>query len=841
MADFKLPSNVHPVNYNLFFEIDLKNFSFVGKETINLEIKKSAKEIILNSADLTIKNAELNYKGNNLKAKIKLENEKELLVLKFPGTIRGRTKLTIEFTGKLNDNLLGFYRSKYKINNKEKYLATTQFEAPYARRAFPCFDEPEYKATFDVTLKIDKNLKAISNTPVKEQKTEGDRKTIKFHTSPKMSTYLLYLGVGEFEFLEDKLGKTLIRIATVPGKGNQAKLALDFAKKFLSYFQEYSQVPYPLPKLDLIALPDFIVGAMENWGAITFRELYLLFDPKTTSTAVKKRMAMIIAHEIWHQWSGDLVTMRWWNDLWLNESFATFMAYKAVDHYFPEWDMWEDFIDDETGRALSDDSIKATHPIEVDVENPHQIEELFDAISYSKGGSILRMIESYLGKEIFQKGISDYLSKFKYNSAISSDLWNSLAKVSNRPIRQITEKWVSLVGYPFVLVNMKDQNLTIEQKRFVFNHKDDTVWPIPLVIKTDDKILVDLLDKQRKTLTLEKIPDWFKINYDQTGFYRVNYPDGNLLKLKFQVSNKSLNSLDRWGIQNDLFELSRNGTITLDKYLDFSRSYFNEDNYLVLSDIYQNMRTIQFVFSQEAFWNSIWNKFRNYHKDTFRRMLDKLGWDPQKDESQKDALLRELAIRYCGFAEDPEILEKVREKFEGYMKKKELHPDIRSPVFSIMAVNGDEKVYNNLLQLYFRTESPDEKRMLLTALGQFKDTKMLNKVLDFSLSKKVRTQDLVIVISSVAYNPYSRVVLLPWFVKNWKKLKQLEKSGQIFIRLLEAFIGSYASTEKENELKKFFVTHPVKYKMTLNRAFEKMQRNIYWLDRNKTELARYFS
>lgn len=837
----QLPTDAIPVNYNLLFDVDLKNFNFHGREAIDVQIRKPTSEIVLNSWDLEITMACFSQGGKSIKAHVKLDSEKETAVLKFGKRLKGSGKLIINFTGKLNDDLVGFYRSKYTIGKTEKYLATTQFEAPYARRAFPCFDEPAYKATFDVTLKIDKSLQAISNMPIKEEKREGNKKIVKFHRTPRMSDYLLYLGVGEFEFLQDRQGKTLVRIATVPGRKQQGKFALGLAKNFLRYFEEYSKVPYPLPKLDLIALPDFIVGAMENWGAITFRELYLLFHPKTTSTAVKKRIAMIIAHEIWHMWSGDLVTMKWWNDLWLNESFATFMAYKAVDHFFPDWKMWEDFIGDETDRAFSDDSIKSTHPIEVDVRDPQQIEELFDAISYSKGGSILRMIEGYLGEETFRAGVSSYLSKYKYSNAVSSDLWNSLAKVSNKPIKQIAERWIRQAGYPLVESNQENSNLVLQQKRFVFNYKDGTLWPVPLTIKTDDKLLVELLDKQKKSVLLGNTPDWFKINYGQTGFYRVKYQDDNLTKLKFLVSNKDLNALDRWGIQSDLFELSRNGESTLDGYLDFSRSYYNEDSYLVLGDIYQSIRAIYFVFSQEAFWDSIWHKFKNYHKDTFKRILDKLGWEPRKDETQEDSLLRELAIRYCGFAEDPEVLAVAREKFEGYLKKQELHPDIRSPVFSIMAAYGDEKIYNSLLELYSKTQIPDEKRAIMIALGQFKDSRLLGKVLDFSLTSKVRTQDLVIVISSVVSNPNSRHVLLTWFKKNWKKIAQYEKSGKLFIHLLESVIGACVNRNMKDELKKFFAVHPVKYKMTLERSFERVERNISWMENNRGILEKYFS
>lgn len=840
--DFKLPKVSYPINYDLSFDVDLENFKFSGKETIDLEVKKTTSEIILNALNLEVDHVSLSHRNRSIKAKVRFDNENERLILKFNEHVKGQVKLIIQFGGKLNDSLLGFYRSKYTSNKKEKYLATTQFEAPYARRCFPCFDEPEYKATFDVTMKIDKNLKAISNMPIKEEHRKENKKIVKFYRTPKMSTYLLYLGVDEFEFLEDKSRETVIRIVTTPGKKKQARFALELTKKFLSYFQEYSGIKYPLPKLDMIALPDFAAGAMENWGAITFREIYLLFDIKMTSTAVKKRIAMIIAHELWHMWSGDLVTMKWWNDLWLNESFATFMAYKAVDHFFPEWDMWEDFIGDETESALEDDCIKATHPIEVEVKNPNQIEEIFDAISYSKGGSILRMLEGYVGEELFRKGVSKYLSDNKYGNATSEDLWNSLAKVSNKPIKKMAESWVRKAGYPLVEAELENGNLMLQQKRFVFTHKDNTTWSIPLVIQTDDKVAVELLDKAKGEITFEKNPEWFKINHGQTGFYRVRYHADNLSKLRFQVSNKALSVLDRWGIQNDIFELSINGELGLEQYLDFTRAYYDEDNYLVLSSIYQNMRNIYFVYSQEDFWNSIWPQFKDYHKDVFRKVLDRLGWEPKKDESQKDALLRGLAIRYLTFAEDADVLQKGMEKFEGYLKRKiELHPDVKSPIFNIAAANDDEKIYRKFLELYSKTQSPEEKRVILIALGQFKNPDILKKVLDFSLTAKVRMQDIIIVFPSVASNPYSRGVLLPWFKKNWGKIKSLEKSGKLFIRILEAFISSCVSREKEKELKQFFKIHPVKYKMTLERAFEKVERNISWLERNKKILSNYFS
>ncbi len=839
--DFRLSRDIRPSNYDISFDVNLEKSTFSGKETIDLQITKPTSKIILHSVDLKIKGASLLINYKSIGGKIKVEKN-ETVTLTLPSRVKGNVKLSLDFSGELNDNLLGFYRSKYVENGKDKYLATTQFEAHYARRAFPCFDEPECKATFDVSIRVAKNLKAISNMPVKEELDDGDTKIVKFDRTPRMSTYLLYLGVGDFEFLEDKLGDVTIRFASVPGKSHQGKLAIDFAKKFLSYFQDYSDIPYPLPKLDLIALPDFIVGAMENWGAITFRELYLLFDPKMTSTTVKKRMAMIIAHELWHQWSGDLVTMKWWNDLWLNESFATFMAYKAVHHFYPEWDMWEEFIRDETDRAFDDDSLRTTHPIEVEVKNPHQIEELFDAISYSKGGSILRMIESYLGDETFRKGVSNYLSENRYNNAASEDLWNSLAKISNKPIKQVTSSWIRQSGYPIIDSRMENRSLTLRQNRFVFNHNDKTTWPIPLIIKTDNDMVIELLEKKEKKLLFDKQPKWIKLNYGQSGFYRVKYSKENLSILGDLISNNGISPIDRWGLQNDLFKISKNEELSIENYLDFIKSYGKEENYLVLGSIYSNLRNIYFVFSQESFWSRIWPNFRNHFKSPFRRILNKLGWEPKPDELQRDSLLRELCIRYLAFVEDSEVLHIGKEKFSDYLKGETgLHPDIKSPVFLMVAANGDEKIYEKLLALYSKSQSPEEKRLVLLSIGQFRDPKILRKALDFTLSPKFRVQDLPIVFSSVAYNPHSRKILFDWVKTNWKRLETYKKSGSIFLHIIESFTSAYVAKNDERELRKFFVARPLEYKMTLDRSFERMKRNIYWLNNNKSILSQYFS
>ena len=420
---------ISPSNYVLEFEPNFKNFTFAGKETIDAKISKPTNIITLDAAELKIKKCHIESKNGPFRAKTSLNPKKEQLSIKISKKVSGHIKIHIDFTGILNDRLLGFYRSQYKDNKgKTKFLATTQFEAADARRAFPCWDEPKAKATFDISIIADKGLTAISNMPVEKTKKIGKKTRYTFSRTPIMSTYLIYLGVGEFEFLSSKLGKITIRIVTTKGNKSKGKLSLEFTKKFLRYYEKYFKIKYPLPKLDLLAIPDFAAGAMENWGAITFRETILLYDSKTSSTKTKQFIAEVISHELAHQWFGNLVTMEWWNELWLNESFATYMATKIVDKFYPEWDLWDQFVETSMNSAMMLDGLKTSHPIDVKVNQPSEIREIFDNISYDKGGCVLRMLENYVGKENFQRGLQHYLKKHMYQNARGESLWKFYRK-----------------------------------------------------------------------------------------------------------------------------------------------------------------------------------------------------------------------------------------------------------------------------------------------------------------------------------------------------------------------------------------------------------------------------
>jgi len=841
---YRLPKEVRPSRYSLSFDINLDKFRYSCREVIDLEISKPVSQIILHAKDLNIKKAAVFSKNKLVPSKFALDRKTDRLVLKLQrGKINGNAKVIIELEGKIRDDLASFYRSKYKDKNgKERHWAITQFEPVYARMCIPCFDEPEFRASFKVTMKISKNLQAVSNMPEQRIRTEDGKKVVEFEETPKMPIYLLFLGVGQFDILEGNLGKTKIRILATPGKKNQCTYALDITKKALKYFEDYSGIPYPLPKLDMIAVPDFASGAMENWGAITFRELILLSDPKLTSTIIRKRIAEVIAHELWHQWSGNLVTMEWWNDLWLNESFATYMAYKALDHYFPEWKMMEDFTGDEMGVAFSLDSLNATHSIHVEVENPSQIGEIFDEISYNKGGCVLRMLESYLGAEVFRKGVSKYLSRFEYGNAEAADLWTSLSEVSNKPIKRIMEGWVRTAGYPLVESKLNGKMLSLGQKRFVFGKSDGSIWPIPLVIKTSDgKQIHDLFDTQKKVINLGSAPDWYLINHLRGGFYRASYGPENLSKLENLIFGRKLSVFDRWGIQDDLFESIVCGNETADRYLDLVKSYFNEDNYLVLSEINSCLIRFRSVYLHENFWPRIWPKYKEHFNEPYRKLLKRLGWVPKNGESHPETLLRELAIGHLIFVEDAAVIKKGKQLYEKYRRNiRSIHPNVKRSVLYVAASTGSRKTFDQMLKLYLTVESIEDKRLLLAMLARFRDPRIVTKVLEMSLTNKVKLQELPVVVGSAAGNPYARRTVFVWFKKNWRKLKKYEDDSSIFRNLLESVIASAFGRKEEAELKRFFATHPAPYKMVLRKGFEALARRNHWVEKNKEPIQEYF-
>jgi tricorn protease interacting factor F2/3 len=797
-----------PINYQLTFEPDLKKFIFDGTETITVSCKKSTNQITMHCAELKIKSC-IVKSGDTIISSIPKTNEKkEELSIRLGKKIKGTITIILEFQGILNDRLLGFYRSKYEQNGKTKYLATTQFEAADARRAFPCWDEPESKATFEISIIADNQFTAISNMPVKFKKKFKTKTLYTFQKTPLVSTYLIYLGVGEFEYLTGKAGKIQIRVVTTKGNTSKGKFSLELGKKLLTSYEKYFGIKFPLPKLDLIAVPDFAAGAMENWGAITFRETILLYDPKTSSTRTKQFIAEVISHEIAHMWFGNLVTMKWWNDLWLNESFATFMATKFVDKFYPEWDMWNQFVEDAMNVAMSLDSLKTTHPIDVKVNSTSEIREIFDAISYDKGGCVLRMLEHYVGEPNFQKGLKKYLSDFKYKNAEGQDLWNAIGKASNMPVSSMVNSWLRQPGFPLIEITQDGDNLKLKQKRYLLEHDkkfSKGLWSIPVSLGLENEISKKLFTKKSMSVKLPKNTIGFVANYGRKGFYRVKYDEGILLDLKMLVDEKRLPAIDRWAIQNDLFSLCVSGDESVRNYLDFTDAYYAEDSYLALVNVAHNLASLYFRAFDETFVEEI----RGYTINYFRKILFNLGWEPKKSDKHTDALLRAFTISVLGKMNDDDVTVEALKRYSKFLKfPNSLSPDLVEPICSIAAWNGDAKTHLQLTKLYKNAKTMEEKLRFLSAMCGFKNTKLLKKTLDYSQTSNVRSQNMQLPIMKVAANPYGDKILWAWLKKNWKNLNKKVGHGNPLFNRIVSSISSIADDSMETEIKEFFKNNP---------------------------------
>src|SRR5262245_15119788 len=533
-SSYRLPTNVTPERYEIRLTPDLKTWTFSGEEKVSIQIHEPVREIILNAAELELHSASLTLKdGRNLPAQVDLDSENEQARFVFSQAVpTGACELQIKFSGILNDKLHGFYRSTYKdADGREKPLASTQFESTDARRAFPCWDEPAFKAVYQVTLVIDEQLTAISNARVVSERPAGTgKKAVVFADTMKMSTYLVAFIVGEFQATDAVMvGAAPLRVWAVPGKKLLASFAIGIGKFSLEHFSRYYDIPYPGDKLDLIAIPDFASGAMENLGAITFRETALLVNGDKATRTELERVADVVSHENAHMWFGDLVTMKWWNGLWLNEAFATFMEMLAVDAWKPEWRRWDSFTVSRAA-ALQVDGLKSTRPIEFPVQRPEEAAGMFDILTYEKGASVLRMLEQYLGAEKFRDGIRLYLRRHEYANAETTDLWYALEDSTKQPARALMDSWIFQAGYPLVSVERKTGELILSQRIFRYlqdGDSSDRKFHVPVFLRVGRKQgtvnKTVLLTDQELRIQLPKDFDWVVANAGGHGFYRVRY------------------------------------------------------------------------------------------------------------------------------------------------------------------------------------------------------------------------------------------------------------------------------------------------------------------------------
>ncbi|TLZ78879.1 MAG: M1 family metallopeptidase [Methanobacteriota archaeon] len=859
----RLPATVEPERYTIELRPDLSRFTFRGEESVAIRVIEPVKSIVLNASELEVTQAGLQAHDGRLVPAAKIEHLKdtERLRLTFGTSVpKGAATLRLVFTGILNDELSGFYRSRYTMaNGTEGYMAATQFESTDARRAFPCWDEPAAKATFQLSLVVPDGMAAVSNTPIAEEKDLGDgTRLVRFAETPRMAPYLLAFVVGPLEAIKGRTRTgTHVGVWTLPDRTAHGRWALDESIRVLEYLNEYYGLPYPLEKLDHLALQDFAAGAMENWGAITYRERILLFDPATSSAQTRQNIVDVIAHETAHMWFGDLVTMAWWDDLWLNESFASWMGVKTVNALHPDWKMWTQFFGLDTIRGLVLDGLRSSHPIEVPVKDPAEIREIFDEISYSKGASILRMLEQFLGEASFRRGLQNYLKQHSYGNARTEDLWRALGAASGQPVRALMGTWTRQTGFPLLDVKVtrknRDARISLSQSRFVYGHilrptKEKTRWKIPVRIARaggakPTSFLMEQATASRSLGRSRRTPDrdWIKVNAGQSGFYRVNYSQDEWGRLRRAVASRELDAPDRIGLQNDAYAMTRAGYLPATTFLEFTSAYREEDDATAWRIIADSLQDFETWIADERYLD----RLDAYGRDLFRAAGAQSGWDPRTGEGHLDTLKRTTVLGRLGhYAERPVLDEASRRFARSLQDPASLHPDLRGLVYGLVAEEADEATYETLWDLERKAALQEEQVRLLVALTRPRDKQLLQETLRRSLTDAVRSQDAVIVITNVATARPSLGRDLAWsFVKkNWDELYRRYAPSGFLIRRLVEIAQAFSTPEAAKDVESFFRAREApEVHRVAQQAAEKIRVNAAWRNRNGKELARWFA
>ncbi|OMO66979.1 Peptidase M1, alanine aminopeptidase/leukotriene A4 hydrolase [Corchorus capsularis] len=855
----RLPKFAVPKRYDIHLKPDLKACKFSGSVSIELDIVADTRFIVLNAAHLSINPASVSFNHPDsskvLQAtKVGVVEADEILVLDFAETLpKGMGLLSIRFDGVLNDQMKGFYTSIYEHNGEKKNMAVTQFEPAYARQCFPCWDEPAFKAKFKITLlDVPSELVTLSNMPVMEKKENGHLKTVYFEESPLMSTYLVAVVIGLFDYIEaHTLNGIKVRVYCQVGKSNQGKFALDVAVKTLEYYKDYFDMPYPLSKLDMVAIPDFAFGAMENFGLVTYRETALLYDDQHSAAANKQRVATVVAHELAHQWFGNLVTMEWWTDLWLNEGFATWVSYLANDKLFPEWKVWTQFLDHECSEGLRLDGLAESHPIEVEVNHASEIQEIFDTISYRKGASVIRMLRDYVGGQKFQNSLASYIKRHAWSNAKTEDLWTALKEGCDEPVNKIMNSWTKQKGYPVVSVKMKNQKLEIEQSQFLYSGSHGKgQWIIPMTLCCGDY-------ESRKSFLMEKKAEihdikgffsdtdkssdparsWIKLNVDQIGFFRVKYDEALGAKLRYAIENKYLSITDRLGILDDSFALCMARQMSLASLLTFLGAYQEELEHTVLSNLIKITDKVGRVVADAK--PELMNYIKQFFIGLFLYSAEKLGWDPKQGESHLDAMSRGDVFTALAMLGHEETLIEGTRRFHAFLENRNtplLHPDIRKAAYVavMQKVNTTNRTgFESLLRVYRETDQSQEKVRVLGSLASCPDQGIILEALNFALSAEVRSQDAVF---GLAVSKEGREVAWKWFKDNWDPIWKTYGSGNLVTRFVSSVVSPFASSEKVKEVKEFF-TSRTKPSMarTLKQSIEQVEINAKWVQSIKNE------
>jgi aminopeptidase N len=802
----RLSNDVKPEHYTLKLTPDLKAATFQGEETIELTLAKPATSITLNAIEIKFGTVTVTAAGKDQSATVSLNEKDQQATFTVPETIpAGPAKVKISYDGILNGQLRGFYLSKTPKRN----YAVSQFESTDARRAFPSFDEPAMKAKYSVTLVVEKGDTAISNTNVVSDTPGpgGDKHTVTFAETPKMSTYLVAFIVGDFQCISGSSDGIPIRACATPDKVQLGKFALAGAQYFLHYYNTYFGIKYPMPKLDMIAIPDFEAGAMENFGAITYREDAMLLDEKTASEDQEKNVALDVAHEMAHQWFGDMVTMEWWNNLWLNEGFATWMEHKPVTAWKPEWNIPQDQAEELDG-TLNYDSGQTTRAIRSKADTPDEINQQFDGISYGKAGAVLAMVEHYLGEEPFRKGVHNYLAAHMYGNATAEDFWNAQTAVSKKPVDKIMDSFVAQPGVPLLdFTNPTGGKVQVTQSRFYLTRlaKDnlDQKWTVPVCFKAGEKSDCEVLNAEtQQSVTAPNSPFLFA-NAGAKGYYRTVYTSEDYKKL-VAGAEEHLTAPERIYMLGNQWALMRSGRGTVADYLDLVQAVSKDTSSGVIGDA---LRSVGTVSQRIASTPEERDQLRAWVRKTFRPLYDEVK-TPSPSDTDERKQLRATLFGALGAAKDPATIAEAKELANKYLENPQsVDPGLAQTAVSIAASNGDAAFYDKLLKLTKTATDPALSTGSLYPLALFENPELAHRTLEYATSGEVRNQDSWILFAIEMGSIDSRDAAWSYIQNNWDKVQaQLTTSsgGNVV-----GSVGGFCDAKHRDEATAFFATHKV--------------------------------
>lgn len=832
-----LAESFAPTHYDLSLDISKRTErTFNGTVVVTGTLSRTDVVISLHAKDLTIASASID--GQPAEATLAQDDELRLSIGR--DIAPGEHRLEVSFTGKVTDPMHGIYPCYFTQADQAKELLMTQFESHSAREAFPCVDEPAAKATFQLTLTTEPDITVVSNTPIAKQIPGTTLKTT-FEPTPKMSTYLLAFVAGELVYKETTSQHGVkVRVYATPDHANELGFSLAHAAKVLDFYDDYFATPYPLAKCDLVACPDFAAGAMENWGLLTFREATLLVDEADTPADTRQHVAAVIGHELAHQWFGDLVTMQWWDHLWLNESFANWMEHFSVDHFYPEWQMWEQYSATDQQYAFTRDGLASVQAVQQHVNHPDEIATLFDpAIVYAKGGSLIRMLHEYLGADVFREGMRIYMKRHAYGNTTTVDLWRALADASGKNVEEFMAGWVTKPGHPLVDFAVKDGHATVHQQRFFANplqaKKDDTLWPVPLLCNTlpDAELLTDPSSE-----FVAAPADYHLLNKGGTGFYHVRYDADNLKKLAQAAGDDKLDAIDRQRLLTDSIAFNRAGLAPTLDTIHLLSHYKNESNYAVWQAISSAAGSLRLLINDDPAYKP---DVQRFVANLSRSQFERLGWAKIEGESHFDTLLRPTVLANMVYAEDPDVVKKCLNMFAGMQKPEDVSSDIRSIVYSAAVRDQGKPAVDKLLAWYKSTTSADERVNIVAGMSAIRDDAVARELTSLFTTKTIKLQDVFYWFVYFMRSRYARPATWDWLKNNWDWVEANFGGDHDYGFFAKSSGGAFSTREELAMYREFFepklgeaaLTRPV------TQGFEDIEIRVLWRERDLEAVAAY--